>query len=169
MSVFVYAIVGLILAVSAWFLFGGSSKAAPAPAAAVAPARKPPHASAPAAHTRATRDKYDPNKSQLAPDLRAGFLAAANWNDPVDVVPGIGPAYAKLLRKQNVLLVSQLLGKFLTLKQPGGNVLAQLDAFYDWLSDVGISGGQRSGITQCVAEKINSMMPGSYSEAALGL
>ena len=106
MSVFVYAIVGLILAVSAWFLFGGSSKAAPAPAAAVAPARKPPHAPAPAAHTRATRDKYDPNKSQLAPDRRAGFLAAANWNDPVDVVPGIGPAYAKLLRKQMVGIIS---------------------------------------------------------------
>jgi len=58
----------------------------------------------------------------------------------------------------------QLLGKFLSLRGPGITMKAHIDAFYEFLREVGL-GAYMSSITKAVAEKVNTWIPSTYDEA----
>jgi len=57
----------------------------------------------------------------------------------------------------------QLLGKFLSLRGPGITMKEHIDAFYEFLREVGL-GSYMSSITKAVAEKVNTWIPSTYDD-----
>ena len=53
-------------------------------------------------------------------------------------------------------------GRFLTLKSKGASSQEHCDAMWYWLQGKGVS-AHRSGIVQCLVEKLEIMMPSLYS------
>lgn len=108
-------------------------------------------------------EKYDPNKSQVSGETLADFLRMPIESD-LKTVPGIGPAGVKLLAKQGIKTTHQLIGKFLSFKGIDTTVQEHCDDFWDFLChDVGIK-AHRSGIVQAIAERVNILIPGTYTE-----
>ena len=84
-------------------------------------------------------------------------------DEDITSVPGIGAAAAKKLKagEDGVNTAYQLFGRFLTLKSAGCSAQEHCDAMWFWLQAKGVS-SHRSGIVQCLAEKLEIMMPGLY-------
>mmetsp|Transcript_47162 Transcript_47162/g.102895 ORF Transcript_47162/g.102895 Transcript_47162/m.102895 type:complete len:116 (-) Transcript_47162:121-468(-) len=106
---------------------------------------------------------YDQNRSAIGQDRLAEFLRADIVPD-VTSVPGIGPAAASKLADVGITTTYQLVGKFMMLKEQGVDSVEHCDRFWYWLQDTGIS-SHRSGIVQCIAEKMDSFFPGIYDRA----
>ena len=109
------------------------------------------------------REGYDANKSQIGDDRLANWLE--NELDPdIKSVPGIGPATAAKIAQgdDGVETTHQLLGRFLTLKAPEAGSQEHCDAFWYWLQAKGVN-QYRSGIVQCIVERVEIMMPNLYA------
>ena len=86
-------------------------------------------------------------------------------------IPGIGPAAIRKLADtedddEKITNTFQLIGKFLMLRGPDDEenkvtTREHMEKFWYYLQEKGIS-SHRSGIVRCIAEKVNSMMPGIY-------
>lgn len=78
-------------------------------------------------------------------------------------VPGIGPsAVAKLAEEPEPITTTwQLFGKFLMLKEEGIESVEHCEKFWYFLKQKGVS-SHRSGIVRCIAEKCDTMFPGTY-------
>ena len=107
---------------------------------------------------------FDPNRSQVQDDALADFLASPISED-IKSIPGIGPSAAGKLAAgegdDKVETTHQLIGKFLHFRGPGVNCAEQCDAMWYWLQARGVS-SHRAGIVLCIAEKVNTMIPGTY-------
>ena len=98
----------------------------------------------------------------MSADSLAKFLED-EIDEGITSVPGIGPAAAKSLAagEDGVATTYQLFGRFLTLKSEGASSAEHCDAMWYWLQGKGVS-SHRSGIVQCLVEKLEIMMPGLY-------
>lgn len=110
-------------------------------------------------------DGFDPNRSQVADDRLAQFLAE-EVNPSLQSVPGIGPANERALAAPGdgdspVTTTYQLIGKYLSLRGKDMTSDEHVNAFWHYLKGKGIS-SYRSGIVLCIAEKVNIMIPGLY-------
>mmetsp|Transcript_21356 Transcript_21356/g.31607 ORF Transcript_21356/g.31607 Transcript_21356/m.31607 type:complete len:136 (-) Transcript_21356:249-656(-) len=113
---------------------------------------------------------YDPRRSRVSDDKMNEFLRGQLTGDLTEV-PGIGPAAVKKLAlgdldDDKVTNTFQLIGKFLMFKGPDDgdekvSTREHMEKVWYWLQEKGIS-SHRSGIVRCIAEKLNSMMPGIY-------
>jgi hypothetical protein len=107
---------------------------------------------------------YDKNRSSVSPDKLAEFLRADIVED-LQSVPSIGPKAVENLAALGVTTTFQLIGQFLMLKDAGVGPVEHCDRFWYWLKDAKIS-SNRSGIVQCIAEKLDTMFPGIYDGSA---
>eukprot|EP00499_Haloplacidia_sp_CaronLabIsolate_P011624 CAMPEP_0196780942 /NCGR_PEP_ID=MMETSP1104-20130614/8871_1 /TAXON_ID=33652 /ORGANISM="Cafeteria sp., Strain Caron Lab Isolate" /LENGTH=117 /DNA_ID=CAMNT_0042151159 /DNA_START=14 /DNA_END=367 /DNA_ORIENTATION=- len=103
--------------------------------------------------------------SQVAEDTLAAFLTAPVESD-LSSLPGVGPAAIRKFKAAGVETTHQLIGVYLSMKGEGVSVQAHCDAFWEWLQEVGIN-AHRSGIVLCIAEKVNSWMPGIFDSSAV--
>ena len=109
---------------------------------------------------------FHPSKSQLSESTISAYLEAPITDSLTSggLAIGIGPATEKILSKERVLTGFQLIAKFLSFKGAGMTPKEHVQAFYNWLCDIGISPGHRAGLCHAVAEKANTMFPElSYS------
>uniref|UniRef100_A0A7S2FFP3 Uncharacterized protein n=1 Tax=Florenciella parvula TaxID=236787 RepID=A0A7S2FFP3_9STRA len=106
----------------------------------------------------AAADGFNPSKTKINDDTLADWLKNKIEMD-LEVVPGVGPATANKLRDAGVDNTHALIGKFLMLKD--ADVQTHMDAFYNWLAEIGIS-AHRNTIVLSVAEKVDIFMPGTY-------
>lgn len=107
---------------------------------------------------------YYPNRSLNKPDRLAAFIEAPLTGNLLDI-PGLGPASASALEAVGIGTSFQLIGKFLSLKDPGVESVELCDRFFYFLTDTVVSAGFRSSIVQSVAYKCNVMYPGIYDES----
>ena len=107
---------------------------------------------------------YDKNRSSVSADKLSDFLRADVVAD-LQSVPSIGPAAVEKLAAVGITTTFQLFGQFLMLKDEGVEPVEHCDRFWYWLKDTGIS-SNRSGVVQCIAEKLDSMFPGLYDGSA---
>lgn len=105
---------------------------------------------------------FDINKSRVSDDKLSEFLASPVVTD-ITSVPGIGDATAEKLAEDNIKSTHQLIGIFLTLKDPGMTQRQHCDAMWFYLQALDIN-SYRSGIVHCIAEKTNIMIPGIYGD-----
>lgn len=59
----------------------------------------------------------------------------------------------------------QLIGKFLSFRDKGMGMKEHVDAFFNWLTELKI-GAYKNAITKAIAEKVETMIPGTYNEGA---
>jgi hypothetical protein len=162
--------VGALLLVL-YFLF--SPKRPPAPAQ-LAPSRadvslKRKSVAAPAAPRRsAVGALFDPAKSQISESARSAFIYASNMGEPLSssLKIGLGSHAVDKLKEHNIVLVCQLVGRFLSLRAAGMSSQSWADACYVELSRLGIT-SHRSGIVRAVCEKIQHLLPGSWNTLEL--
>lgn len=113
-----------------------------------------------------TENMYDPSKSRISEDILADFLRAPITGD-ITEVPGITRTIANKLSscEDNITNTFQLIGKFLILKTKKKDKyitgVEHCELFYNWLGEIGIV-YYRHDIVMCLAEKINTMIPGLY-------
>jgi hypothetical protein len=109
-------------------------------------------------------------KSRISQNALAEFLADEVRED-ITSVPGIGKDTACILSSecQNespIETTHQLIGRFLTLRGPEMTAVQHTNAFWYYLKMRGVN-RYRSGIVHAVAEKVNLMIPGTFSLEAL--
>ena len=115
---------------------------------------------APAACEGARNALTRPGSPPLRSDeVRAQFVGEECSNEHVSYVPGVGPATAKVLKRQGVETVANMVGAFLRLRAPGMTPQQHCDAFAEWLSESGVT-ANRNTITLVIADKVGSLMPG---------
>jgi hypothetical protein len=107
---------------------------------------------------------FDPNRSTVSDDSKDQFLRAPLSED-LNSVPGIGPVSRTRLASgegdDKVETTHQLIAKFLAFRGPGVTCAEQCDAMWYYLQSLGIA-AHRAGIVLCIAEKVNTMIPGTY-------
>lgn len=109
---------------------------------------------------------FDVNRSQVSDEALATFLKAEVEED-ITTVPGVGPSAAGKLADNSegeagVKTTYQLIGKFLSLRDPDMASQTHCDAMFNWLKLKGVN-AHRSGIVHAIAEKTDTMMPGIYN------
>ena len=107
---------------------------------------------------------YDKNRSSVGADKLAEYLRA-DVDADLRSIPGVGPKAVEKLNARGITTTFQLIGQFLMLKDEGVGPVEHCDRFWYWLKDVGID-SHRSGIIQCIAEKLDTMFPGIYDGSA---
>ena len=134
------------------------------------PVRSPPYSqNAPirALRTRQAEEGFNPNRSQVSDDKLAEFLDAPIQED-ITSVPGIAASAKQKLASGEgddvVTTTYQLIAKFLYFRGEGASSAEQCDAMWYWLQGKGVS-SHRAGIVHCIAEKVNTMIPGMYDSA----
>ncbi len=110
---------------------------------------------------------FSEDKSRVSMEALARFLTD-NICEDLRSVPGIGSEAVKKLKKNaegdsSVETTYQLIGKFLSLKGKDMTSQEHMDAFWFYLQSRGIS-AHRSGIVFSIAQKVDLMMPGIYTE-----
>ena len=100
---------------------------------------------------------FDIKKSTISPGALAAYLQEAPRAD-LTSIPGLGPAAAALLSKptpkeHGCETTFQLIGVFLVLGKPGLTRDEHHEAFYDWLTDKGLT-SQRTQIVHAVSERV---------------
>lgn len=105
-----------------------------------------------------------PPLQTMGADAITAFVAAPLIED-LNSVPGLGPATAEKLQAQGINSTHQLIGAFLTLRQPGFTTRDLADAFATLLKSFDIGGGQRNTIVTAIGEKANVWMPGVFKTA----
>lgn len=111
---------------------------------------------------------YEPEKSRISEDALADFLRCTLTGDLTEV-PGLSRCAIRKLSSGNDKITNtfQLIGKFLILKSCIGKTDKLIttknhcDEFYNWLKEKGIQ-AYRNDIVMCIAEKVNTMIPGLY-------
>jgi hypothetical protein len=58
----------------------------------------------------------------------------------------------------------QLIAKFISFRGKGVTMKEHVGAFYAWLTELKV-GAYRNAITKVIAEKVETMIPGTYNEA----
>jgi len=111
-------------------------------------------------------DGFDIEKSNISAAQLATFLSS-EVNENLLTVPGIGPEAVRLLavkckEDSPIETTHQLIGRFLTLRCSGMTSAQHLNAFWFYLKLKGIK-AYRSGIVGAIAEKVNIMIPHTYS------
>lgn len=104
---------------------------------------------------------YDPSKVDQRMNVYISRFIAENNDDKLiseASIPGIGPSAIEKLQSENILLVCQLIGKFLSFKRAGITSDEHLNLFWKFLADIGIE-HNRSLIVQAVHEKTRSKLP----------
>jgi hypothetical protein len=104
---------------------------------------------------------FDPNKSLINGDKLQDFLRSP-LEPEITSIPGIGPKTAESMAEENITTSYQVIGKFLSLIGENTSTADACDEFWAWLSTHNVK-GYRSGVTECIAEKVNMMIPGLYS------
>lgn len=115
-------------------------------------------------------DGFNINKSRISANALAEFLADELCED-ITSVPGVGPEAARILSSEcenesAIETTFQLIGRFLTLRGPGMTPVEHTNAFWYYLKIRGVN-RYRSGIVHAIAEKVNLMIPGTFSLEAL--
>lgn len=105
---------------------------------------------------------FNPEKSRIKEDTLNYFLHSPVSED-ITSVPGIGiEAASKLaLAEENDISIKstfQLIGIFLTLREPEMSYDDHLDAFWYYLKLRGVN-SCRSGIVLAISEKVNMIFP----------
>ena len=113
---------------------------------------------------------FDINKSRVSENAMAEFLSDEIRED-LESVPGIGPEAVRILSSEcegeaPIETTYQLIGRFLALRGPGMTPVQHTNAFWFYLKLRGIN-RYRSGIVHAIAEKVNLMIPGTFSLEAL--
>lgn len=108
---------------------------------------------------------FDPNRSQVSADRLAKFLDD-ELVETITSVPGVAAGNAEALGRRSegdngVRTSYALVGKFLSLREPGMTPQEHCDAFWHWLKLKGVN-SYRSGIVHAVAEKCDLAFPGIY-------
>lgn len=103
---------------------------------------------------------FDILQSRVSEDALAEFLAKPIDKD-LTSVPGIGPANMAHLNDNDIFTTHQLIGVYLVGMNGYGNCL---DEFWKVLNDYGIK-SYRTGIVHAVAEKVNIMIPGTFTSS----
>ena len=104
---------------------------------------------------------YDPSRSLVGPDKLSDFLRSP-LERKITSVPGIGKVVAASMAEEGITTSYQLVGKFLSIIGENTSTADACDEFWAWLSTHKVT-GYRSGVTECIAEKVNVMIPGLYS------
>ena len=104
---------------------------------------------------------YNPGQSQVRDDALANFIMAPITGD-ITEIPGVGPTSAAALAAAGVETSYQLIGKYLSFMEFGGDREVEIQAFYEWLKGTGTASGSRAGVVHSIAEKLNVAFPGSY-------
>lgn len=113
---------------------------------------------------------FDINKSRVSQNALAEFLSD-EIQENIQSVPGIGPEAARILStacegEPPIDTTHQLIGRFLTLRGPGMTPVQHTNAFWYYLKMRGVN-RYRSGVVHAIAEKVNLMIPGTFSIEAL--
>lgn len=113
---------------------------------------------------------FDINKSTVSENAMAVFLSDEVQED-ITSVPGVGPEAARILASEcaneaPIETTHQLIGRFLTLRGPGMTPVQHTNAFWYYLKIRGVN-KYRSGIVHAIAEKVNMLIPGTFSLEAL--
>lgn len=103
--------------------------------------------------------------SQLTEDSLAAFLSTPVEAD-LRSVPGVGDAAVRKFKAAGVETTHQLIGVYLSFKGAGVSIQEHCDAFWSWLKEIEIN-AHRSGIVLCIAEKVNSWIPGTFEASAV--
>lgn len=110
---------------------------------------------------------FNPNRSKVSDDTLAEFLAS-----PIDeellTVPGVGSATVERLAVDGITTTYQLIGVFLRVCDKGMSTQERTDAFWYYLQALKVPGGTRSTIVLAIAERLNVMFPGFYSNVDEG-
>lgn len=101
--------------------------------------------------------------SQLTEDRLAEFLTSHVDTD-ITTVPGVGKVAKERLAAEGVETTHQLLGAFLRFKGEDTSIQENCDMFYGFIKDCGIS-SHVGPITLAVAEKVNTLIPGTFDAA----
>lgn len=109
---------------------------------------------------------FDIQKSRVSANALAEFLSG-EINEDLRSVPGIGADAVRILSSEceneaPIETTHQLIGRFLTLRGPNMTPPQHVNAFWFYLKLRGIN-KYRSGIVHAVAEKVNLMIPGTFS------
>ena len=109
--------------------------------------------------------RFDPGKSRVSENTRDLFVHG-DVETNIMSVPGVGETAAARLAKKGVRSTHQLIGKYLSLRDPDMDTVAHHDAFVNFLNEAGIT-SCRHGIVDAIAVKVSDMIPGLYDEKAI--
>ena len=108
---------------------------------------------------------YHPDRSRVSGHALADFIRAP-VSGVLTEVPGVGPATAAKLAAHGVDTTYALIGKYLTFRTADVNCVEHMDRFYAWLTFVDTATGFRAGTCQAIAEKVDTLLPGTYDAEA---
>eukprot|EP00618_Florenciella_parvula_P003924 CAMPEP_0119484004 /NCGR_PEP_ID=MMETSP1344-20130328/11153_1 /TAXON_ID=236787 /ORGANISM="Florenciella parvula, Strain CCMP2471" /LENGTH=120 /DNA_ID=CAMNT_0007518535 /DNA_START=135 /DNA_END=497 /DNA_ORIENTATION=- len=97
-------------------------------------------------------------------DVFTDFLRA-KLEDDLESVPGIGPASKASLQAAGIETTHHLIGQFLLLRDP--DCQAHMDAFHIWLSEVGVTGGQKNNVIMAISQKVDVWIPGTWDDSLM--
>lgn len=105
---------------------------------------------------------YDREKSKVKDEALADFIAN-DLQEDVICVPGVGTKTAVMLKDAGIETSFQLVAKFLSFKGKGKMKDDMCEDMYQYLANLGV-GGYRSGITTCLQEKVETMIPEVFAD-----
>merc|ERR1712232_501933 len=108
---------------------------------------------------------FNPDTANFDPSKIEAFGTDINTFGPeIGKMFGIGPVGEKNLNSNGIYGTVQLLGKFLTMKYDDSGSCREprdhLDAYADWLKEMGAAPAQINNITKAVATKCDLMCGG---------
>lgn len=108
---------------------------------------------------------YHPDRSRVSGHALADFIRAP-VTGVLTEVPGVGPTTAGKLAAHGVDTTFALIGKYLTFRTEGVGCVEHMDRFYAWLTFVDTAPGFRAGTCLAIAEKVDTLLPGTYDAEA---
>jgi len=105
-------------------------------------------------------DAFDMSKSKVGAESLAEFIASPVMED-LKTVPGIKEGNEALLRYNGIKTTHQLIGCFLSHKDEDYEAKKVCDDFWNYLRSIGIN-SNRNTIVNCIAQKVNIMIPGMF-------
>ena len=105
---------------------------------------------------------YDRKKSKVKEEKLAEFIMG-DLTEDLQSVPGVGPTTAKQLNDAGIDTSFALVGKFLMCRKAGEEKQETCNRFVQFLQSCGV-GAYRSGITTCILDKIETLMPGLFED-----
>ena len=103
---------------------------------------------------------FDPKLSGAGDHRVAEFIRSRLSGDLTEV-PGIALCNQKILRVNGISTTFQLIALFLSLKEEDTDGVELCDKFWYSLQAIKIN-SNRNTIVQCIAEKVNTWVPGVY-------
>lgn len=106
------------------------------------------------------------NKDTSINEEKLGAFLMASLCPDIRTIVGVGPTNHKILIANGYETTHQLLGLFMTCMRDGFTSQKVCDRFANLLKDMGVH-SSRNNIVRCVAEKVNTFIPGAYNEEEL--